>query len=323
MNFYKFIIARLNGRDMEKDFDYYLRLVKKGIAGFIVFGGELNTVRQGISELQKAADGCLIIASDLEQGLGQQLEGGTIFPPAMAIASAITPHLPPLDKGGIRGGEVSSNKLKLLKKIFKAVAVEARYAGINTIFAPVLDINTNPKNPIISTRAFGESSENVSFFGCEMIKTFQSYGITACGKHFPGHGDTETDSHIKLPKIKKDLKALSKTELAPFRNAVKAGVRMIMMGHLNAPALDPSGVPVSLSQKAVSYLRNKLGFKGIIITDAMNMGGIGRYSEEKASLMALNAGVDILLHPTDPDKVVGYLRGKDVRCKMQGLLRSS
>ena len=200
----------------------------------------------------------------------------------------------------MQDARISTQELKILRSVFKAVAVEARYAGINTIFAPVLDINTNPKNPIISTRAFGESAESVSFFGCEMIKIFQSYGITACGKHFPGHGDTETDSHIKLPKIKKDIKALSKTELAPFRNAVKAGVKMIMLGHLNVPALDPSGIPVSLSQKAVSYLRNKLGFKGVIITDAMNMGGIGKYSEEKASLMALNAGVDILLHPADP-----------------------
>ena len=95
---------------------------------------------------------------------------------------------------------------------------------------------------------------------------------------------------------------------------------MIMLGHLNVPALDPSGIPVSLSQKAVSYLRNKLGFKGVIITDAMNMGGIGRYSEEKASLMALNAGVDILLHPTDPDNVVSYLekmrvQGSGFRCQ--------
>ncbi|MFH1014812.1 MAG: glycoside hydrolase family 3 N-terminal domain-containing protein, partial [Nitrospirota bacterium] len=184
MNFYKFIIARLNGRDIEKEFNYYLRLVKKGVAGFIVFGGELNTVRRGISELQKEADDRLIIASDLEQGLGQQIEGGTIFPPAMAVASAI--------KKDSSRFTVHCSQLKLLRKVFKAIAIEARYAGINTIFAPVLDINTNPRNPIISTRAFGEDPESVSFFGCEMIKTFQSHGITACGKHFPGHGDTET-----------------------------------------------------------------------------------------------------------------------------------
>ncbi|HBU05744.1 MAG TPA: beta-glucosidase, partial [Nitrospiraceae bacterium] len=241
MNFYQFIISRLNGRDIEKEVDYYLGLVRKGIAGFIIFGGELNTVKQGIKKLQREADNRLIIASDLERGLGQQLEGGTIFPPAMAIAKAIKNSKL----------KVQNSKLKILRDVFKTVAIEARYAGINTIFAPVLDINTNPKNPIISTRAFGESAESVSFFGCEMIKIFQSYGITACGKHFPGHGDTETDSHIKLPKIKKDIKTLSKTELAPFRDAIKAGVRMIMLGHLNVPALDPSGIPVSLSKKAV------------------------------------------------------------------------
>jgi len=108
MNFYKFIIARLNGKDIEKEFDYYLGLVRKGLAGFIIFGGELTKIRRGIVKLQKEANGKLIIASDLERGLGQQLEGGTTFPPAMGIASAITPPLPPLAKGGIEGGAVLS-----------------------------------------------------------------------------------------------------------------------------------------------------------------------------------------------------------------------
>lgn len=307
-NYYQFIIPRLNGKDIEKDFDYYLGLVRKGIAGFIIFGGKLETVRQGISELQRAAKGRLIIASDLERGLGQQLIGGTIFPPAMAIAAAFRSCQP---------SAISYQQKILLRKIFKAVAIEARYAGINTIFAPVLDINTNPKNPIIATRSFGEDTETVSFFGCEMIKAFQSSGIVACGKHFPGHGDTEIDSHISLPVIKKDLRSLGRIELVPFKNAIKAGVKMIMLGHLRVPALDPSGIPVSLSGKAVSYLRNRLGFNGIIITDALNMGGInwGNSSksstiEERASLMALRAGVDILLHPTNPDKIAAYLEKK-------------
>ena len=338
MNFYQFIIPRLNGKDIEKDFDYYLGLVKKGIAGFIIFGGKLEIVRQGISELQKEAERPLIIAADLERGLGQQIEGGTIFPPAMAIAAAITPPVPPLAKGGIKGGwgQVSGSRLTLLRKAFKAIAVEARDAGINTIFAPVLDINTNPKNPIISTRAFGEDAETVSFFGIEMIKALQANGIAACGKHFPGHGDTEIDSHIGLPLIKKDIQSLEKTELAPFRSAVKAGVKMIMLGHLKVPALDPSGIPVSLSEKAVRYLRDRMGFKGILITDAMNMGALTQdviarspekigttwqskneiaslsarndRIEERASLMALRAGVDLLLHPTDTERVVSYLQ---------------
>ncbi|TAL22738.1 MAG: hypothetical protein EPN94_10485, partial [Nitrospirae bacterium] len=135
MNFYRFIISRLNGKDIEKDFDYYLGLVRQGIAGFIIFGGRLGTVRKGISELQKAAKGRLIIASDLERGLGQQLEGGTLFPPAMAVARALR---------SAQGLGVGGEGLVLLRRIIKAIAIEARYAGINTIFAPVLDINTNP-----------------------------------------------------------------------------------------------------------------------------------------------------------------------------------
>ena len=309
MNFYQFIIPRLNGIDIEKDFDHYIGLVKKGIAGFIIFGGKLDTVRKGIKEFQREAKKPLIIASDLEQGLRQQIEGGTLFPPAMAIANAIALN---------QKSKIKNQKSRMLRNTFKAIALEARYAGINTIFAPVLDINTNPRNPIISTRAFGDDAETVSFFGCEMVKTFQSRGIAACGKHFPGHGDTEIDSHIKLPFIKKDLKSLEKTELVPFRNAIRQGVKMIMLGHLKVPALDSSGIPVSLSEKAVRYLRDKMRFKGVIITDALNMGGIGKYTEEKASLIALQAGVDLLLHPTDPDRIVSYLEKKvsGIRCQV-------
>ncbi|MFA4827774.1 MAG: glycoside hydrolase family 3 N-terminal domain-containing protein [Thermodesulfovibrionales bacterium] len=310
MNFYQFIIPRLNGKDIERNFSHYLGLVKKGIAGFIIFGGKLEIVRHGISELQKEAERPLIIASDLERGLGQQLEGGTIFPPAMAITAAVKKR---------SAFSVQRSALKLLRDTFKAVAVEAGYAGINTIFAPVLDINTNPKNPIISTRAFGEDAETVSFFGIEMIKALQANGIAACGKHFPGHGETEIDSHIGLPLIKKDIQSLEKTELVTFSRAIKAGVKMIMLGHLKVPALDPSGIPVSLSEKAVRYLRDRMGFKGLLITDALNMNSLNSLRrlnrskvlvEEEASLMALRAGVDLLLHPTDTERVVSYLQQK-------------
>lgn len=295
MNPYCRLIPRLNGNEIEERFDYYFSLVKKGVAGFIVFGGELETVRTVLRALQLASDKPLIIASDLEQGLGQHIHGGTIFPPAMAIASAVR---------SLNRQETAA----LLKRLYNAISLEAGCTGINTIFAPVLDINTNPENPIISTRAFGEDPETVSYFGCEMVKTLQQNNILACGKHFPGHGDTETDSHISLPVVKKDLSYLERNEFIPFKRAIDAGVSMIMLGHLSVPALDPSGIPASLSEKAVSYLRKKLGFKGIVITDAINMGGIGGYTEEDASLMALKAGADIILHPTDPDSVASYLR---------------
>lgn len=302
-NYYQFIIPRLNGCEIKTNFKFYLSMVKKGIAGFIIFGGELETTRKYIKKLQYEAELPLIIASDLERGLGQQIKGGTLFPPAMAVASAIK------NSSKFR---VQSSKLKLLRNTLRAIAEEAGYAGINTIFAPVLDINTNPGNPIISVRAFGEDKETISFFGCEMVRSIQNSGIAACGKHFPGHGDTRIDSHIKLPKINRDLRHLNRNELVPFKDAVKAGVKMIMLGHLSVPAIDPSGVPVSFSEKAVRFIREKMKYKGILITDAMNMGGIGKYPEEKAALMALKAGVDLILHPTDTEKIVLYLKEKNI-----------
>lgn len=302
-NYYQFIISRLNGSEIRKKFAFYRALARKGVAGFIVFGGELRTLRKYLTALQEEAELPLIISSDLERGLGQQVKGGTLFPPAMALASAVRSS---------RQSAISSKDLRLLRDSFRAVAVEAAYAGINTIFAPVLDINTNPLNPIISVRAFGEDPETVSFFGCEMIRQVQDSGIIACGKHFPGHGDTSVDSHLRLPVVDKSLARLKRNELIPFQRAIAAGVKMIMLGHLNIPALDRSGTPVSLSEKAVGYLRNTLQFKGIVITDAMNMGGIGAFSEEEAALKALEAGVDILLHPTDAEKIVAYLEGKNM-----------
>ncbi|MCL5024809.1 MAG: hypothetical protein M1497_15860 [Nitrospirae bacterium] len=297
MNSYARLIPRLNGTEIEERFGYYLGLVEKGVAGFIVFGGELETVRGKLRELQEAAGRTLIIASDLEQGLGQQIRGGTLFPPAMAIASALR---------GLR----REKSRDLLAKLYAAFAAEATYAGINTILAPVLDINTNPDNPIIATRAFGEDPDTVSFFGCEMIKSLQRGGIRACGKHFPGHGDTETDSHIGLPVIKKDLPSLEKEEFVSFKRAVTEQVDMIMLGHLSVPALDPSGAPASLSQKVISYLREKMGFDGLLMTDAMNMGALGGRDENEASLTALDAGADIILHPSDCDATAAYLKEK-------------
>lgn len=300
-NYYELIVPRLNGQDISSNYRYYHDLVKKGIAGFIIFGGELSVVREGIKRLQSEAAVPLIISSDLEQGLGQQVEGGTFFPPAMAMAGGI-------GKSVRSGGGTTS--IKLLRDTFTAIAREAQYAGINTIYAPVLDINTNPVNPIISVRAFGEDMRTVSSCGSRMIKVFQKQGIAACGKHFPGHGDTGVDSHITLPTIHRSRQGLLKRELVPFKQAIADGVAMIMLGHLKVPAIDPSGVPASLSLKVVELLRRKMGYTGLIITDAMNMGGIGNYSEKAAAFHALRAGVNLILHPSDPDEVVSYLKRK-------------
>jgi beta-glucosidase-like glycosyl hydrolase len=215
--------------------------------------------------------------------------------------------------------------LLLLRKAVHIIAGEARAVGINIVFSPVLDVNTNPENPIICTRAFGDDPERVAWFGREFIKGFHREGIIACGKHFPGHGDTSSDSHRELPVVEGDIKRLAKTELYPFQQAIRAGVKMIMVGHLKVPALD-TRFPSSLSQKTIQgLLRGKMKFQGLVVTDAMNMHAVSKYnsipgrkkqiSEGKACLQALQAGADILLHPKDPERVIEYLDSERDRAK--------
>jgi beta-glucosidase-like glycosyl hydrolase len=302
------MIARLDGADIYSDFQRYLSLVRGGIAGFIIFGGRLDKAREGIRGLQAEAKLPLVIASDLERGLGQQLVGGTEFPPAMALGRAWERDPDPVLRS------------------FETVADEAAYAGINTVFAPVLDIDLNPSNPIISTRAFGREPAAVSTIATSMIRVFMQRGLTPCGKHFPGHGDTSIDSHISLPTLDKSEEDLMKGELVPFRAAIRAGLPMMMTGHLNVPSLDPSGTPVTLSRPALDYLRRTMGFKGLITTDAMNMGAISEYGEARASLLALESGADILLHPGNPEALSLKISGKcDLECRLdtfrQGLSR--
>ena len=299
------IIARLDGNDISKKFKYYESLVRKGIGGFIVFGGKVKEVSIAIKRLQNIAEIPLFIASDLEQGLGQQLDGGTLFPPAMAVARAINPK--------------NKNDIRLLRKSIGIVAKEAKAAGINLIFSPVLDVNTNPQNPIICTRAFSDNPRKVAWFGREFIKGFQRHGLIACVKHFPGHGDTTKDSHRELPVVNADVKRLHRVELYPFKQAVKAGVKMVMVGHLKVPAID-SKFASSLSKKIIRGLLNdRIRFKGLVITDAMNMHAVSKESvasgdpprrEGKACLMALDAGAHILLHPSKPEKIINYLSSR-------------
>lgn len=289
------IIARLDGNDINKKFKYYQSLVKKGIGGFVVFGGRLKDVSNAIRKLQHIAEIPLFIASDLERGVGQQIEGGTLFPPQMAIAQAINRR----DK----------NDIRLLRRAIDIIAKEAKATGINVIFCPVLDVNTNPNNPIISTRAFSDNPKEVAWFGKEFIKGLQKQGLIACAKHFPGHGDTDVDSHVKLPVVKADMKRLKDIELYPFRETIKAGVKSIMVGHLKVPAIDHM-LPTSISEKTIKgLLKDKMGFQGLVITDAMNMGAI-KYKEEKACLMALKAGADVILHPSKPERVMDYLASR-------------
>lgn len=306
------VVPRLEGRRLTDStyFEKIKRLVERGIGGFILFGGKYKDVKKALKELQRISDTPLFIASDLEQGLGQQIEGGTLFPSALAIGSAIDTE--------------NKDDIKLLKEAIQIMSQEAIEVGINVILAPVLDINTNPENPIICTRAFSDNPGKVTWFGREFIEGIQSLGLIACAKHFPGHGDTERDSHLELPVIKKPIDTLRRIELRPFAVAIKAGVQMIMAGHLRVDAIDPDS-PASLSYKVINgFLRKDLGFKRIVITDAINMGALKeRYNEDEACFLALKAGVDIILHPENPESVIESLLSKweEIELQVEGSLK--
>jgi len=267
-------------------------LIREGIGGFILFGGSVEHTPLQLRDLQSLAVIPLLISSDVERGLGQQLFGGTRFPSQRAVSAAINRR--------------SKKDVGLLDKMLDAVRTETRAAGIHAVFSPVVDVNNNPDNPIICTRAFGDEPEVVEWFGSRYIKGLQKKSgkdriqLLACAKHFPGHGDTDQDSHSLLPEIRVDKGRLNRVELPPFREAVKDGVGMVMVAHLLVPALDPDK-PTTFSKKIITaLLREGMEFDGLIVSDALDMGALaGKYSQEEIAVRAVEAGMDILLHPLD------------------------
>lgn len=288
------ICCRYSGGFVNRDSDFLgdlkVLVVDQKVGGLILFGGNVYETAHLTNVLQEMAEIPLLISSDLERGLGNQIDGATLFPPLMSL------------------GAVGSEDLAY--DIGRITAIEALAVGIHVTYAPVVDVNINPENPIINTRSFGEDPEAVSRLGVAFIKGCQENGLIATAKHFPGHGDTSSDSHSVLPEVAGDRDRLEKVELYPFRKAIAAGVQAIMTGHLHFPALDPTAdLPATLSHPIITeLLREKLEFKGIIVTDAMDMGGVTTlYSTEEAALRAVNAGVDMILLPPKPKEVIDSL----------------
>lgn len=265
-------------------------VVKSKIGGLILFGGEVYETAELVNAFQRLAEVPLLMSSDFERGTGNQITGSTLFPPLMALGAA--------------GSE------ELAYQMGRTTALEGRAMGIHMTYAPVVDVNINPDNPIINTRAVGADPELVSRIANAFIRGAQENGMLATAKHFPGHGDTAQDSHSLMPTIEAGLDRLEKVELYPFKAAIGAGVRAVMTAHLFVPALDPTpGLPATLSAPILTgLLRGKMGFKGLIVTDALEMAGVTNiYSTEEASLKAVLAGVDQLLLPPEPAKVIAYL----------------
>jgi beta-N-acetylhexosaminidase len=231
---------------------------------------------QGISNLP------LLNTADFETGAGFRIQGATTFPRAMAF--------------GATGDE------KLAYEAGRVTGEEARALGVHVNFAPVVDVNNNPRNPVINTRSFGEDPALVGRLASAYIRGLQSAGVTATLKHFPGHGDTEVDSHIGLPIIKHPRERLDKIELPPFRAGIAAGAGAVMTGHIELPNLDPSpSTPTTLSAPIVGgLLRDELQFHGLVYTDSMGMQGVtATYSPGEAAVRAVKAGNDIVLHSPD------------------------
>ena len=285
---------RYNGRFFNRDSDTVKELVdlvvKENIGGLIIFAGEVYETAHLTNFLQEKARIPLLIAADFEWGAAMRINGTTLFPPLMALGA--------------------TDSEDLAYQMGKITAVEGRALGIHMTYAPVVDVNINPDNPVISARSLGERPESVGRLAAAFIRGCQGNGMIATAKHFPGHGDTALDSHNLMPAINADITRLEQVELYPFAQAIRAGVEAVMTAHLFVPALDPTpGLPATLSPLILTdLLRKKMGFKGLIVTDAMTMGGVTTaFSAQEAALKAVQAGVDMVLLPPDLPGVIDAL----------------
>ncbi|HEY2819695.1 MAG TPA: glycoside hydrolase family 3 N-terminal domain-containing protein, partial [Candidatus Acidoferrum sp.] len=244
-----------------------------------------------VNTLQSHAKVPLLVAADFERGTSMRVEEGASFPHNMAVAATGRPE------DAYTMGKIT--------------ALEARAVGVPWIFAPDADVNSNPDNPIINTRSFGEDPTRVSEFVAAFVRGVEENGGLATAKHFPGHGDTSTDSHLDLPTVTSDRAHLERVELAPFRAAIAAGAGSIMTGHLSVPALEPDlDLPATMSPKiSTDLLRGQMGFDGVVVTDALDMGGVTvRYPPGEVAVRSILAGADVLLVPPVLDAALEAVR---------------
>jgi beta-glucosidase len=277
-----------------------------GAGGFIVFGGTEASVRRLTSDLRAAGGRPLLIASDLERGAGQQVRGLAELPTPLALAAL--------------------DDLAVVRGAGALTAAQALSVGINWVLAPVADLDLEADNPIVQTRAFGADPARVASLVAEWIIGCEAIGALSCAKHWPGHGRTRTDSHDVLPVVDTPADLLRGTDMLPFRAAVDVGVSSIMTAHVAYPSLDPARAPATLSAPILAILRDELGFRGPIVSDAMIMeGALGGRTESAAAIAAVRAGVDLLLYPTDPATVARALvaeagRDPDLRARVDASL---
>ena len=278
------IISNSDGYAMDESSAEFQRIqnliVNEKIGGLIFFKG--NSVQEAglINKFQSLSETPLLISADFERGTRMRLDDGSLFPSNMALGATRNPEL--------------------AYQMGLQIAKECKAIGVGQNYAPVTDVNNNSLNPIINVRSYGEDPELVSSMADMLIKGLQDGNIIATAKHFPGHGDTDIDSHSDLPVLNFSKERLDNLELIPFKSAIKSDVMSVMIAHLSLPALDNEvNVPASLSKNIIDgLLINELNFKGLVVTDALNMAGVVKhFSAEEVALRCVNAGVDLILMP--------------------------
>src|SRR6267143_819793 len=259
------------------------------VGGLIISVGSPFDIAAKLNALQERSRLPLLISADLEWGPGMRIVGATAFPQIMAVGAT---------------GQAAD-----AYTIGSAAAIEGRAVGIHVNFAPDADLNNNPLNPIINTRSFGEDPGAVARLVQAYVKGLRDHGMLATLKHFPGHGDTQTDSHLGLPVITADYRRLDTLELVPFRAGIAAGADVVMSAHIAFPAVTGSDDPATLSAAVLTgVLRDSLHFAGLVVTDALTMGAIvAKYGAGEATVRAFIAGSDLLLMPADPDSAINAM----------------
>lgn len=285
------VVANIVPENMDEnsgEFKKYKTLCEQQkVGGFIFFKGSIADYVRISNKLQSYSETPLLISADFERGIKMRVTDGVIFPNNMAIGA--------------------TDNSELAYKMGKEIARQTRLIGVQQNYSPVCDVNNNPNNPIINVRSFGENPQLVSKMSEAMIKGLQDGNVIATAKHFPGHGDTEIDSHNDLPILNFSMDRLNSIELAPFKNAIDKKVMSVMIAHLSFPELESdSHVPASLSANIVqSLLIDKMGFDGLVVTDALNMKGITKYySTGEVAVMCVNAGIDLILMPLSEEKTI-------------------
>ena len=271
---------------------------QENVGAVIMSVGSPSEVAVKLNDLQNHSKYPLLVAADLETGAGFRFRGAVHIPTNIALGGATT--FPSLMAFGATGDPRHAYQLG------RITALEARTMGVHVPFAPVLDVNNNPDNPIINIRSFGEDPNAVAALGAAFVRGLQDYGAVATGKHFPGHGDTGTDSHLDLPVIRVGRERLDAVELVPFRAAIAAGMQGIMTAHIAVPEITGETIPATVSKPMLTdLLRSDLGFDGIVFTDAMDMAAVNRlFPRGEAAVRAVLAGADVIVMPRDVKQAI-------------------